>query len=218
MSLAPSAQPTRAGLQARGALAWLAIAGLAWFAAAIVLLHALRPDVDIVARVTSEYAVGRFGVLMTSAYLAMATALLALGVGLRRALGTRSAGIVFLYLAALGVTVAAFFPIDVGAPTPVTSTGRIHRLAAIVGFLSMTLAPLLLGRRFRADARWRDLAVPAWLAGGLGLLGFAAIQLLLLERGLAGAAQRAILVLVVAWMLAVALRLIAPGRARRDEA
>lgn len=71
----------------RRELGWVVIGSLAYFVAAITLLHGLRPDVDPVARVTSEYAIGRYGSLMTSASFAFAVALIALGIGLARALG-----------------------------------------------------------------------------------------------------------------------------------
>ena len=202
----------------RPRLAWLTIGCLAWFVAAVVVLHLLRPDVDVLSRVTSEYAVGPYGFLMSSAYVAISVALVALGLGLGRALSVparRSAGVVLLFLAALGVMVASFFPIDVGAPKPVTFSGRMHRFGAIVGFVSMTLSPLLLARSFRRDDSWRDLSWPGVVVGTLGLLGFAAIQIVLLERGLGGIAQRAVLVIVVAWMMMVALRLVALARIPR---
>lgn len=199
----------------RPMLGWIAIGGIAYFAAAILLLHGLRPDVSPIARVTSEYAVGRYGFLMTSAYFVFGMALLALGAGLRRSLSsatTTTAGIAALFLAAVATATAGLFPVDVGAARPVTTTGWTHRIAAIVAFASMTAGPLLLARQFRLDPRWRDLAWIGAVTGVVGLLGLASIQLFLLERGLAGAAQRVVLALVVLWMLASAFRLTAARR------
>lgn len=193
--------------------------GVAYFGGAIVALHVLRPDVDPASAVTSEYAVGPHGALMTSAYFALAGALVALGIGLGRALSRRVAdtpGIVLLFLAALGTAVAGLAPVDVGAPRPVTLEGWLHRIAAIVAFASMTGGPLLLVRWFRCNADWRGLAWLGAVTGVLGLVGLACIQLVLLERGLAGAAQRAVLVLVVAWMLASAHRLITTAAHETD--
>lgn len=65
--------------------AWLVIAGVTHFVFVIGLLHVLRPDVDPLARVTSEYAVGPYGSLMASAYVALGLSLLALGMALSRA-------------------------------------------------------------------------------------------------------------------------------------
>lgn len=194
----------------RRTLGSIVIGGVVWFVAAIAILHLLRPDVDALARVTSEYAVGPYGALMMSAYIVFAISLASLGVGLagtfpRR--GAAGAGIGLLLLAAVGVGTAAFFPVDVGASTPVTATGWVHRFAAIVAFASMATAALVLARPFRRHPDWHAVARLGVVTGVVGLLGFAAIQLFLLERGLGGAAQRLVLVLVVAWMVAAARRL-----------
>ena len=194
----------------RPVLGWVAIAGVAYFVLAIAYLHVLRPDVNPVARVTSEYAVGPYGVLMTSAYFIFGCALVALGIGIARSFDTRAwttVGTALLYLAAAATAIAGLFPIDAGALRPITSEGRVHRLAGIVAFTSMTLGPLLLAPRFRRHRRWQDVASVGRLAGVAGLLGLAAIQLFLLERGLAGVAQRIVLALVCAWMLLAAFRL-----------
>lgn len=185
-------------------------ASVVYFVVAIVVLHWLRPEVDPVAAVTSEYAVGPYGGLMTSAYFVFSGALLALGIGLARALNRRARntpGIMLLHLAALGTAVAGLAPVDVGAPTPVTAQGWIHRIAAIVAFASMTAGPLLLARWYRRDPGWRDLAWPSAVSGAVGLAGLAGIQLVLLGQGLAGAAQRVVLLVIVAWVLTCAFRL-----------
>ena len=157
---------------------------------------------------------------MTSAYFALSAALVALGLALSReaAIAARgSAGIAFLFLAALGIAIAAFFQVDVGAARPLTTEGWIHRLAAILGFVSLAIAPLLLARCFSRDAHWHAAAATGRVIGAVALAGFIAMQAVLLERGVGGIAQRVILALVVAWLLLVAFRLTkspdaAPGR------
>lgn len=194
----------------RRRLGQAAVVSVIYFVVVIIALHGLRPEVDPVAAVTSEYAVGPYGWLMTSAYFVFSGALLALGIGLARALSRRARetpGIALLFLAALGTAVAGLAPVDVGAARPITTQGWIHRMAAIVAFASMTGGPLLLVRWFRRDPGWRDLAWLGAVSGTVGLAGLTGIQLVLLERGLAGFAQRVVLVLVAAWMLACAYRL-----------
>ena len=199
----------------RRALAWAVLGSVGYFVVIIALLHGLRPDVDAIARVTSEYAVGPYSVLMTSAYFVLALALASLGLALARAHpgSTRlTAGIGLLFLAATAVVAAGFFPVDVGAPRPITPTGWVHRIAAIIAFASMAAGPLVLAGAFRRGAAWRGVARLGRVVGALGLIGLAAIQLVFLDRGLAGAAQRIILALVLTWMAAVALRLAAGHR------
>jgi hypothetical protein len=65
-------------------LATVAILGTAYFVAAIAVLHLLRPDINPVERPTSEYAVGPFGYLMTSAFISLSLGTWALVVGLHR--------------------------------------------------------------------------------------------------------------------------------------
>lgn len=199
----------------QSALGWAVLGSLAYFVAIIAVLHGLRPDVDAMAAVTSEYAVGPYGVLMTSAYFIFGLALASLGLALARALPMTprlSAGVGLLFLGALALGVAAFFPVDVGTPRPVTPTGWVHRIAAVVVFGSMSLAPLILARPFRRARGWAGAARLGQVVGVLGLLGFVAIQLVLLERGLAGAAQRVVLALIVTWMAGAALRVTAANR------
>ena len=203
------------GAAVQRALGWGVIGSLAYFVTILAVLHGLRPDVDAVASVTSEYAVGPYGVLMTSAYFILALALASLGLALARALPASprlSAGVGLLFVAAVAVGVAGFFPVDVGAARPVTPTGWVHRVAAVFAFASMTMAPLVLAGRFRREPGWGAVARVGVVVGVLGVLGFVAIQLLFLERGLAGAAQRIILALVVTWMAVAALRVTAGER------
>ena len=57
--------------QQRARVATIALVGVAYFAVIIVVLHFLRPDLNPIRRPTSEYAVGRYGFLMTSAFFSM---------------------------------------------------------------------------------------------------------------------------------------------------
>ena len=77
-NLSPSV-PTRTQL-ARTAM--VALVGIAYFALIIVALHFLRPDLNPLSTPTSEYAVGPYGFLMTSAFFSMSLASFALVIGL----------------------------------------------------------------------------------------------------------------------------------------
>lgn len=202
------------------ALGWVVIGTIGYYVAAIALLHWLRPDVNPAGRILSEYAIGPYGLLMTSTFLALSLAFLSLGMGLRRSIpvaAQSTAGIGLLFLAAFVTAVAGIFPTDVGVWKPVTPAGWVHRIAgAGVAFPSMTIAALLVSWRLRRDAGWRDLAWVGTLVGSVGLLLFAAIPLFLFERGLAGASQRILLILIFLWMLVLAQRMIGrTGTARQ---
>ena len=63
-------------------IATVALVGIAYFVVIIVALHVLRPDLNPIQRPTSEYAVGPYGWLMTSAFFSMSVASWALVFGL----------------------------------------------------------------------------------------------------------------------------------------
>ncbi len=92
MIQAPSKQDARRSpgtWQDRGA-AWfalLAIGGVLYFIMAVVILHLLRPDLNPITHAVSNYAVGPFGFLMTSAFFVLAMSECALACGLARSLG-----------------------------------------------------------------------------------------------------------------------------------
>ena len=58
----------RTGRQPMARVATIALVGVAYFAVIIVVLHFLRPDLNPISSPTSEYAVGPYGFLMTSAF------------------------------------------------------------------------------------------------------------------------------------------------------
>ena len=62
--------------------ATIALVGAAYFVVIIVVLHFLRPDLNPIRRPTSEYALGQYGFLMTSAFFSMSLASFALVIGL----------------------------------------------------------------------------------------------------------------------------------------
>src|SRR5512146_3558512 len=80
----------------------VAIAGVSYFAAAIVVLHFLRPDLNPISRPTSEYAVGPDGWLMTLAFFSLSVASFALVWGLTHAVSPPARSRIGLGLLGLG--------------------------------------------------------------------------------------------------------------------
>jgi uncharacterized protein DUF998 len=70
-------------------LAIFALVAVTYFVAVIIALHFLRPDRNPLMEPTSTYAVGRYGYLMTSAFISMSLGSLALAIGLYRGLPER---------------------------------------------------------------------------------------------------------------------------------
>ena len=145
------------------------VLGVATVVALYLLLHVLRPDYNPLRRFLSEYAVGRFGVLMTANFLLQAVISLALMIGLFqdvRHSGSLLVGCAFLTVAAAALAVAGVFPTDpsdpAGAPPRLaTRAGMIHQSAGTLSFLSRICAFLFISLAYQRDNRWQALAPTA---------------------------------------------------------
>src|SRR5262245_36864753 len=99
----------------------VAFVGISYFVVIIIALHFLRPDLNPIQRPTSEYAVGPYGWLMTSAFLSMSVASWALVIGLAHRLSQAAQsriGLGLLGVWAVGVLIAMLFPIDPDGASP----------------------------------------------------------------------------------------------------
>ena len=190
-------------------LATLAIVGTTCFVVLLAALHFLSSEFNPIERPTSEYAVGAFGYLMTSAWVALSLATWALVIGLRRDL-SRSAqsrlGLGLLGVWGLGLLVAAAFPIDLDGAPP-TLAGTIHAINGSLIFLSLIVGMNLVSRQFKHDMRWRPIyrfasvlaiiMIPQFIAGGLAAASATG----------AGIPQRMLVVTFATWFVVTALRL-----------
>jgi hypothetical protein len=198
------------GTRALSKLTAVAIAAMTFFVAIIVALHFLRPDLDPISRPTSEYAVGAYGYLMTSAFFSMSLASWALIIALYRGVpgpARSRIGLTLLGIWATGVLIAMLFPIDAeGAPQ--TMAGTIHRINGPLTFLSLTVGVALVSWRFRHDPEWRPFQRFAVILSFILLLEFIVFPVSM-AAGLdvEGLIQRIFLVTFVIWFVGTALRL-----------
>jgi hypothetical protein len=102
------------------------------------LLHVLEPEFDPSWRMLSEYALGRYGVLMRVAFLAMGTGVVAAAVALWRVAGPWSLGLVLVAIGPLG---AAFVDTD-PITTPRAQMSRRSNIHAALGSLFILGFPL----------------------------------------------------------------------------
>jgi bacteriorhodopsin len=191
-------------------VATIALVAVAYFAVIVVVLHFLRPDLNPIRRPTSEYAVGPYGFLMTSAFFSMSLGSFALVIGLYRGVSQRARsgiGLVLLGIWAVGVLIAMSFPIDPeGAPQ--TLSGTIHRINGPLAFLSLTAGTILVSRRFRQDGLWRPIHRSAVILSLVMLAAFIANFVnIATASGFAGLCQRIFLVAFVTWFVLTAERL-----------
>lgn len=197
--------PARAGLPG---VTPLAAAGfLIYFALALLLMHAIRPDYTIVDHMISDYAVGRSGWIMTSAFLSLSLGCLALGIGLFRD-GPRSwlgrIGAALLVVTFAGLVVTALFPTDLET-APSTRTGDIHAISFLVNVVSILVSALCLAFSYRGDPRWRRRSGPALAFAALLVAAFVA-QFLTLHRGAPyGITNRLFVAVLIAWLISNSL-------------
>ena len=187
----------------------VAMRATTYFLLVIIAMHVLSPGIDPVNRPTSEYAIGPFGYLMTSAFVALSVATWSLVLGLHRTLdpqGAQRIGLFFLGWFGIALLIAAVFQIDAeGAPD--TFHGSVHRISGPIAFLSLTLGTNFTTRLFRLHESWRRISrvatvlalamIPEFIAGGVTA-----------SRGVgAGIAQRIMIATFATWYLVVGARL-----------
>ena len=191
-------------------LAAIAIAAIAYFTVIIVILHFLRPDLDPISRTTSEYAVGPYGFLMTSAFFSMSLACGALVIGLYQGIpgpARSQLGLGLLGIWAVGVLIAMISPIDPeGAPQ--TLAGTIHAINGPLIFFSLTVGVILISKRFRLDAKWRPFHRLALILSLVMLGEFISVPVAMATGSeLGGLAQRIFLTTFVTWFVLTAVHL-----------
>ena len=178
-----------------------------YFVAALLLMHVLQPDYTVVDHMISDYAVGRFGWVMTTAFSALSLGCLALAIGLflhGPASWLGRIGAALLIVAFAGLIVTALFPTDLET-APSTRTGDIHTLSFQVNVVSVFLSTIFLGLSYGGSPRWRPYRTPALVFAGLLAAAFVA-QFLTLHRGAPyGITNRLFVAVLMAWLISNSL-------------
>ena len=165
----------------------LGLVGVGLSVVLVGALHVVATEVSPVRRTISEYALGEHRVMFDAGVLGLAVgsalvllALVRVGL-LRQASGGAAA--LGIWSAAL-VVVVAFEKTD-WAVGP-SLGGTIHRYASLVAFLSVPVAALALGRRWRGDADWGRFAATSRTLGVLALVVLGAIMVRIALWGVPG--------------------------------
>jgi Protein of unknown function (DUF998) len=151
-------------LAARAAIGAAAVAIIA-----LAALHLLKPDLDPSRTMISQYALGRYGGVMTLCFAAFAAGSVFLFAAL--VADTPSLlgriGLAFLLAAAVGLTMGAIFSMDpVSTPSAQMSfSGRMHGVSFLIGVPSEVLAVLLLTLAFSRQAS--HASTPLWVLTSL---------------------------------------------------
>src|SRR5262249_32484877 len=116
----------------RDAGALIVEGAIAYAVGALLALHALRRDCAVPHRFLSEYAIGPFGLVMTTVFAVLGGAVLLLAARLRAvrpalAVATGACGVALLTLAA--------FPTDLNDGSAKTAQGTVHDLVSLGMFV-----------------------------------------------------------------------------------
>jgi hypothetical protein len=207
-------------------MGYVALAGVGSFILATVLLHWLQPELDPLNEAVSYYVHGAYGWLLTAGLLGLGIGSMVLTIGTGRAVdgpGTKT-GLWLLAIWSVGVLVGGIFPADPPGnwDKPPSIPGLIHGNAALVAFLALPIAGVVLARSFRTDARWQrsaTLLLTLAIAMVLSLGAFAAsIVPVLFSPGppwLLGLTERILIGVCVLWLGIVTLGLVRTDKNRR---
>jgi len=188
----------------------IALICIAYFAFAIVALHFLRPDLNPLSRPTSEYAVGEYGFLMSTAFFSMSVASFSLLIGLYKGISKPAQsriGLILLGIWGTGVLVAMMFPIN-REGTDLTTVNIIHRTNGPLIFLCLSVGAVLISRRVRLDDKWRPFYHTALTLSLIMLaLFFITGANIATKSGFEGLCQRTFLLVFVTWFISMNLHL-----------
>jgi uncharacterized membrane protein YjfL (UPF0719 family) len=194
----PAHRPTGASL--------VAVIGIAVAFVGVMVMHAIRSDVDPLQDVMSHYANGSNGPVMSVVFYAFGGAALGLAIRLRTAIDQHGATRAFpflLGLAGLALLAAGVFEVD-RPLAPQTLQEVIHSNSAVAAFVMLIVAMLLFSLACREDERWWSVR---WLSLGLAVTAALAAAGTQLAGGSnwSGAMQRVLAGSVLAWFLLTAV-------------
>ena len=200
----------------------VSIMATAYFAAAAVVAHLVMTQYNFASDYISDYAVGPWGWIYGSAFLASAIGCLALVAALVLLIPSQALsriGVVLLVLVGASYVIDFAFPTDIlppGAP-PTTTVGVVHLLDALLGWLLFTVGSVLISWRLRDAPFWKVwqplLSTLAWLSA---LLLVALIGVVISKAPFGGLAEKLYIFERNVWTLALAiLALTAPTESSR---
>lgn len=185
----------------RGAIG---VAGVAYFVATFVVLHFVQWELNPAEHFISEYALGRFGWLVTLAFFVVGVGTLGLARGLHRSFEPGelvATPVALITISGISFIVLGVFKIDPlfeDGTTAYTPAGIAHLLAGLVLFLSLIIGAFILRGVFAGDARWWGLE-EATLRFALGMF-VAPVVMVAVPQQTVGLAQRAVVAIMVAWL------------------
>ncbi len=154
----------------------------------------------------SEGALGRLGWLQVSAFIVLGVASLMLAVALRGAWTGISGALAPVLIAVWGVAVilCGIFPVDAGARGE-TTAAAIHLWSALIAFAALLAAMWFASFAFRTNPVWERWSKASILTSIVATVAFFVVGAAPQEADWGGYAQRAFVLIVVAWLASVSL-------------
>ena len=180
-------------------LAAVALAGVAYYVIAVVVLALLNPDMSPLAIPISGYQEGRHPLLAATTFFALATAVAALTLALRAVLRRSwfaGPGLTMFWIAAAGRVIAGVFP-DM----------PMHAVGALMTFPWLSLGAVFLSLAPGSVPQWGALRLPLLILALTICAMLLAWLTVFSARGLGGLGQRLYFAVLFAWMTVVALRI-----------
>lgn len=189
----------------------VALIGIVINLVVIVATPILRPDLNLLEKSLSYYAVGPWGALQSIAFAALGIASISLGIALLRA-GIISSWlwsiVILLVVSGVASLGLVWYPMD--APGPATILGDAHQTVGTIGGVAQLVAALVFTTAIRADPAWSNLFAAALVAFILAVAGALLSQAAIWWPDLGipmGATMRLLVIPLVALWGLVALRL-----------
>jgi Protein of unknown function (DUF998) len=185
-----------------------AIASFTCWALALLLLHALRPDRPLTTTWISGYALGPYGWVMTTGWLAASCGCVMLVLGLARSgpqTGAARLGRLLLGILALGMLITAIFPPD--KPGQPSISGEIHSISFLVNVTCILLGSVFLSIGFGSDPRWRTFQRTAAILASLIVAAFVLQFVTAYFEVFYGLANRCFASVLIIWLLLTSIRL-----------
>lgn len=191
-------------------LTTVALSGICLFIILIIILHFLPTGYNPLQRPTSEYAVVKYGFLMTIAFSSISVGPFALVIGLHKGIlesARPKIGLILLTTWSFGVLIAMSFPIDLAGVEP-TIHGKVHRVNGPLSFLSLTIGAILISAAFKRDENWRSVYRQATTLSMIMLFIFVSV-VVSFATGLSyeGILQRFYLLTFSGWFIIVVVHL-----------
>jgi hypothetical protein len=177
----------------------------------LVVTPVLRPDLNLLEKSLSYYAVGPWGAIQAVAFVALGIASPALGMALLSArIPSPWIWPIVLLLIISGVASLGLVWYPMGAPGPATVLGDAHQTAGTIGGVAQLAAALAFTIAIRADPTWGSLFQTALVMFLLAVTGAILSQIAIWWPHLGvpmGATMRLLVIPLVSLWGLVALRL-----------